>query len=120
MMRLRHSGKPVLDEALLDAVAARARRKLRARRQRDGVWLGLGTFGLIGWSVAVPMLVGLAFGVAIDQRASGRHSWTLMLLMVGLALGCFNAWLWIERQRRAIRSERQDDPALPNDLEDGS
>ncbi len=94
------------DEALVEAITSRARRKQRARRRRrDSVWSGLGMFGLIGWSIAAPMLLGLAIGMAIDAWAPGRRAWTLSLLLVGLALGCVNAWRWIEREHRAIERE---------------
>ena len=63
------------------------------------VWSGLGMFGLIGWSVAVPTLAGIALGLWIDTTWPGRVSWTLTLLFVGVALGCLNAWMWLRRVR---------------------
>ena len=63
-------------------VGAKAARKLKARRNpTQGVWFGLGMMGLIGWSVVVPTLLGVAFGVYLDHRHPGSHSWTLMLLV---------------------------------------
>jgi ATP synthase protein I len=55
-------------------------------------------FGLVGWSVAVPALIGVAVGLWIDARWPSRFSWTLMLLVLGMALGCLNAWNWISRE----------------------
>ena len=43
--------------------------------------------GLIGWSVVVPTLLGAALGIWLDNRHPGTHSWTLMLLVIGLAYG---------------------------------
>ena len=98
-----------VDHTLCDEVGARETRKLRARRQkRESVWFGLGMMGLVGWSVAVPMLVGLAIGWAIDSRLPTRFSFTLMLLFAGAVVGCLNAWHWITRERRAIEEERED------------
>jgi len=78
-------------------------RKLEARGDRDrGIWFGLGMFGVVGWSVAVPTLVGIALGVWVDRKWPGQWSWTLMLLFAGLGLGCLNAWFWLSRERRAI------------------
>ena len=54
--------------------------------------------GLIGWSVAVPTLVGAAIGMWLDQHYPGQHAWTLALLVAGLVLGCFNAWRWIAKE----------------------
>ena len=83
-------------------------RKLKAQRHvRQGVWYGLGMMGLVGWSVAVPTLLGVTLGLWIDKHYSGRHSWTLMLLVVGLGLGCFNAWHWIVKEEREIREQEE-------------
>ena len=82
-------------------VGDKARRKLRARAEgRRGVWFGLGMFGLVGWAVAVPALLGVAVGLWLDTRAAGRLSWTVTLLLVGIALGCLNAWYWVRRESR--------------------
>jgi ATP synthase protein I len=87
-------------------VGASARRKQLARRDGSpGVWFGLGTMGLVGWSVAVPTLLGAALGLWLDQRHAGTHSWTLALLVAGLCLGCLNAWRWVAEQDRAMHAE---------------
>ena len=63
----------------------------QARGGVQGIWPGVGMFGLIGWAVAIPTLLGTLLGVWIDQHYPGVHSWTLSLLIVGLCLGCLNA-----------------------------
>lgn len=90
-------------------VGAKAARKLKARRNpTPGVWFGLGMMGIIGWSVVVPTLLGAAFGIWLDRRHPGSHSWTLALLVAGLAIGCFNAWHWVAREDREMRKEQED------------
>jgi len=74
-----------------------------------GVWFGLGASGIVGWSVAIPTLIGVALGVWIDSKWPGRFSWTLMLLVAGVILGCLNAWYWVTRERRAIERQEEDD-----------
>jgi ATP synthase protein I len=77
---------------LSQTVGANAERKLKAQRDvTHGVWFGLGTMGLIGWSVVVPTLMGAALGIWIDKLSPGVHSWTIALLVVGLSIGCLNA-----------------------------
>ena len=50
------------------SVGAQAARKARARRHAGrGVWFGLGMMGMIGWSVAIPTLLGAALGGWIDR-----------------------------------------------------
>ncbi|MEO5926455.1 MAG: AtpZ/AtpI family protein [Bryobacteraceae bacterium] len=84
-------------------VGAKAARKLLARGSKQGVWFGLGMMGLIGWSVAVPTLLGAALGVWLDNRYPGSHSWTLTLLVIGLVIGCLNAWHWVEKEDKEIQ-----------------
>jgi ATP synthase protein I len=80
----------------IDATVAR---KLQAQRWHSRiVWSGLGMMGLIGWSVTVPTLLGLALGIWLDRRHPGAHSWTMALLVAGLILGCWNAWHWINKE----------------------
>ena len=89
-------------------VGAKASRKLKAQRNStQGVWFGLGMMGLIGWSVVVPTLLGTALGIWIDNRHPGNHSWTLMLLVIGLGLGCLNAWHWVAKEDKAMREEQE-------------
>ena len=82
-------------------VARKAARRARAEREGDkSIWFSLGLFGLVGWSVAIPTLLGLALGIWIDARWPGRVSWTLTLLFVGIVLGCANAWYWVTEESR--------------------
>jgi len=91
-------------------VGAKAARKLKARRNSaQGVWFGLGMMGLIGWSVVVPTLLGAALGLWLDKHHPGAHSWTLALLVAGLAIGCLNAWHWVAKEDKTMREEREND-----------
>ena len=91
-------------------VGAKAGRKLKARRNSaKGVWFGLGMMGLIGWSVVVPTLLGAALGIWLDNRHPGTHSWTLMLLIIGLIIGCLNAWHWVAKEDKEMRENQEDD-----------
>jgi ATP synthase protein I len=95
-----------------DKIGAKAARKLAARRSgARGVWFGLGMMGLVGWSVAVPTLLGVALGLWLDKRYAGSHSFTLMLLVIGLTIGCLNAWHWVAKEDEAMRNRQEDDDA---------
>ncbi|MBN1866214.1 AtpZ/AtpI family protein [Candidatus Sumerlaeota bacterium] len=90
-------------------VGAKAARKIKARRNATpGVWFGLGMMGLIGWSVAIPTLLGAALGLWLDKHHSSKHSWTLALLVAGLAIGCMNAWHWVAKEEREMREDQED------------
>jgi len=80
-------------------IGRKEERKKRARQRRgQGILFGMGMFGLVGWSVAVPAILMVAVGIWIDTHYSTRFSWTLMLLVVGMAMGCLNAWYWIREE----------------------
>lgn len=89
-------------------VGCRETRKLRARREEDRtLWFGLGMFGLVGWSVAIPTLLGVALGAWIDMTWPGRFSWTLALLLAGAVLGASNAWYWVSQEQAAMHRETE-------------
>lgn len=89
------------DGGLGDQIERKARRRLRAqRRKNQGIWFGLGLFGVVGWSIAIPTLLGVALGLWIDSRWPSPVSWTLTLMLGGLLLGCLNAWRWLSQARR--------------------
>ena len=69
--------------------------------------MGLGMFGLIGWAVALPTFMGVLLGTYIDSHYPGVHSWTLSLLVVGLFVGCMNAWHWVAKEEKAIRDDEE-------------
>jgi ATP synthase protein I len=89
-------------------IDAKAERKMRARTEHDrSLWFGLGTMGVVGWSVSVPTLIGAAVGRWLDARYQDTISWTLMLLLIGVGLGSINAYHWVNQHRE--RLERHDD-----------
>ena len=82
-----------------------ARRKYASEHKGSSVWFGLGMFGLVGWSVTIPTLLFTLIGIWIDTQVQSQYSWTLMLLVLGIVLGCLNAWFWIRREEKEIRKE---------------
>ena len=87
-------------------VGAQAARKLKARREgTKSVWFGLGMSGLVGWSVTVPTLIGAALGLWVDKHYPSTYSWTLMLLLMGLIIGCLNAWRWVDSEYKEMQED---------------
>lgn len=80
-------------------VGRKEARKIKGRRERRrSPWFWAGMFGLVGWSVAVPTVVATYAGILLDRRFPGRISWTLSGVVIGIALGCLNAWFWVRRE----------------------
>ena len=97
-------------EEFPEKIGTKEARKMKARREKNrGIWLGLGMMGMIGWSVAIPTLIGVAIGIWMDIRYPGQISWTLTFLSIGLAVGCANAWYWIKREREKIEESQSDE-----------
>jgi len=89
-------------------IGACEKRKLRAQRKvNQGIWFGLARSGVVGWSIALPSLFGTMLGVWIDKHHPSPHSWTLMLLVIGLLIGCGVAWRWVAIEDRNIRKEEE-------------
>lgn len=83
----------------LRAVGSKARRMLRLRRMKEMSLLGgIGQIGLVGWSIAVPSLLGVFLGWLLDKQLGSGHRCTLSLFIVGLGFGCFNVLSWACRE----------------------
>lgn len=85
----------------VDEITRKAARKEEAlHRRTESPWRGLRMFGLVGWAVVIPTILGTALGLWIDAETNTKTSWTLALLLAGAALGCANAWYWMQREGR--------------------
>jgi ATP synthase protein I len=75
--------------------AVRLRDERRARWEREGersVGQNLAMIGILGWSVVVPILIGVFVGRALDRYFASGVFFTCCLLVAGLVLGCTIAW----------------------------
>lgn len=82
-----------------EQIGRKSSRKIRAREKgKKSLWYGLGMFGLVGWSVSIPTLLFLILGIWIDRNYQSPYSWTLMMLVIGIILGCLNAWFWVKKE----------------------
>jgi ATP synthase protein I len=83
-------------DRMIGKVHSSQQRIARARKQKETAWESIAILGVVGWSVALPTLTGIAAGLWIDGRWPSRFSWTLMLLIGGLIVGCVNAWMHVK------------------------
>lgn len=86
------------EEELLEKIKKESEKKIKAREEGDQVMFGLGLFGIVGWSISIPTVIGIAIGVFLDKKFNQSFSWTLTLLFAGVILGSFNAWRWIKEK----------------------
>ncbi len=90
-------------------IAEKEKQKLKALREKNkGVWMGLGMMGMVGWSVAVPTLLGAALGFWLDKRYLQTFSWTLSLLLIGLFSGILIAWYWVAKEDKEMHNDKEE------------
>lgn len=79
-------------------VETRLRRDRRERWLREGdmsVGRRLAQIGVLGWIFIVPTLVGLFLGRWLDARLDAGIFWTAPGMMLGLGIGFWTAWKWM-------------------------
>jgi ATP synthase protein I len=92
-----------------EEISVKEKRKLKAlNSNKQSVWLGLGMFGMVGWSVAIPALLGAALGIWLDKKYPQSFSWTLTCLISGLVIGCAIAWNWVDKEDKNIHKDNED------------
>ena len=90
-------------------IAEKERRKIKALREKNnGVWMGLGMMGMVGWSVAVPTLLGAALGFWLDKKYPQTFSWTLSWLVIGLCGGSLIAWYWVAKEDKEMHNDKEE------------
>ena len=93
VMQKKPQKKGKTKSTLSELIDSKAKRKIKKQRSPEAsAWFGLGMMGLIGWSVALPTILGAAMGIWLDKHYKIEHSWTLALIVAGLTIGCFTAW----------------------------
>ena len=89
-----------LDDEFETRVTRQRARMEKARREKgESFWRYVGLIGAVGWSVVVPMVLGVLLGLWLDRRAQAGTRWTLILLILGLGIGCLNAWRTITKEQ---------------------
>tara|TARA_R110002111_G_scaffold52586_14_gene91700 strand:- start:6737 stop:7039 length:303 start_codon:yes stop_codon:yes gene_type:complete len=78
----------------------RSAERMKRARDEPGVspLRGLGAFGIIGWSIAVPTVGGAFLGLWLNDVAPQNFSWPIALILGGVVVGGIIAWSWIEKE----------------------
>ena len=79
---------------------ARQAKRMKSTRDNPGPspLRGSGTFGMIGWSIAVPTVGGAFLGLWLDRVAPQGFSWTIALILGGVVIGAFISASWINKE----------------------
>lgn len=109
------AGRCPQDQDMLAQVGKKERKRLRAAKRKGELWFGMGTFGMVGWLVAIPTFLMAFLGNWLDREHPGSFSWTLSLMFLGLCVGGANAWMWLHRERRHILKCLEDEEGCADD-----
>jgi ATP synthase protein I len=88
---------PGEQDPLVESVRLRSDRRRRHLSEGDpSVARRLAQIGVLGWIIVVPMLLGVFLGRWLDGTLRTGLFWTAPLLLLGLGLGCWSAWKWMQ------------------------
>jgi ATP synthase protein I len=97
------------DNLFCKQIEEKAKRKRNAlQNNKRSVWFGIGMFGMVGWSVVIPTLLGATLGMWMDKKLPQTFSWTLSFLILGLLTGCLIAWHWITKEHNEINQDKDE------------
>lgn len=86
-------------EDLPDIIHHKVGQRLKAAKDKRGsLFFGLGMFGTVGWTIAIPTLLGALLGRWLDSLHHDQISWTITCMLTGMASGCLVAWRWITKE----------------------
>lgn len=98
----------------------RSAERLRRARSTAGAspLRGLGAFGMIGWSIAVPTVGGAFLGLWLNRVAPQDFSWPIALILGGAVIGGLIAWNWVGKE--GLDPQPRGDDAAGKDAGPGS
>ena len=84
------------EEQLRSAVEKQVKRMQRAEKERPTLLAQSVFMGTLALLFVLPLIVGAYLGNWLDDMAQGYSiHWTIGLMLVGLAVGIFNVYLYI-------------------------
>jgi len=91
------------DESGDDAMTSAVRQQYERQRewQHEGepsMARYVGQIGVLGWIIVAPTLIGLFIGRWLDHALGTGIFWSAPLLGIGLIMGCWSAWKWMQKQ----------------------
>ncbi len=90
------------DEGFLKEIERSARGLRRWKDERRTFWNYASVIGAGGWLFVIPVVAGAYLGKYLDRTiaAGGHISWTLTLIILGIAAGIYNVWFFLMRRTK--------------------
>lgn len=86
------------DGRLSEKVEKSAEELRKARDEKSRFWHYAQMLGVGGWLFAIPVVAGAYIGRYMDRKVGGEISWTITLIIVGIAVGVYNIWYFLLRK----------------------
>jgi ATP synthase protein I len=91
--------EPPETDPLVEEIRRHRNRRDRWLREGDlSVGRRLAQIGVLGWIFVVPTLAGLFAGRWLDTQIATGVFWSATLLLLGICLGGWTAWKWMNAQ----------------------
>ncbi len=70
-----------------------------AEKQKGRLWHYASVIGIAGWLFAIPVVAGAYLGRYLDKKLEVSISWTITLIIIGMAIGAYNVWYFYFREK---------------------
>ena len=91
--------EPNSPDGMTDAVRKQQERRKRWRTEGEpSIARFVGQIGVLGWIIVAPTLIGLFIGRWLDHSFGTGIFWSAALLVLGVTVGFWSAWRWMQRQ----------------------
>lgn len=67
-----------------------------SKKKRKEFWTYISRITVVGWLFVIPVVAGAYLGRYLDRRYGSNVSWTITLIIIGVAVGIYNAWRFID------------------------
>ena len=95
------------EKKFLHTLATKERRTVGAKEEGGPIaWEGVGRFGMVGWSISAPVLVGILFGWLLDRVTGYHHLWVTVFFFAGLIFGCVSTAYWLFKEYDEIEEDQ--------------
>jgi ATP synthase protein I len=89
------------DRRLSEKVDKSAEDLMKSRSEKSRFWHYAQMLGVGGWLFAIPVVAGAYVGRYMDRKVGGEISWTITLIIVGIAVGAYNIWYFLLRKSQS-------------------
>lgn len=99
--------KSKVDREMEITVSKKIDRKLRLKKDRSFIIKAFSLFGLVGWSVGIPVVICAYLGLWLDEKYPTTISYTLYFILFGFIAGIYNAFRWVKRENDYLDREEK-------------